>query len=349
MAPRSIVNRWGPSAAPPIDPAAPIENNEPTDPIDRTEPAEPIDRIDPAEPIDRIDPAEPIDAAKPTLQSERIDQARPDRSPPSIGTTCRCVGSRACCDRSEWVGQSASVIGSPNMAATTAPPLRKALKRRAPGLAAEREMWDAGCRAVVGIDEVGRGSWAGPLMIGAAVLPSDRRVYKVRDSKMLTEREREALFDRITEWCVAWAVGWATQSECDEMGMSDAQRLAARRAIEGLGVQPDGVLLDGNWDFVGRAEHPTDRQGRRDLPVDRGGVDRGQGHAGSSDARRSRELSRLRLRLEQGLSVPPTQDGAGRHGPDRDPPAVVGVHGQHAVDGHPATCGRPDPQLALST
>ncbi len=137
------------------------------------------------------------------------------------------------------------------MAATTAPPLRKALKRRSPGLAAEREMWDAGFRTIVGIDEVGRGSWAGPLMIGAAVLPSDRRVYKVRDSKMLTEREREALFDRITDWCVAWAVGWATQPECDEMGMSAAQRLAARRAIEGLGVEPDGVLLDGNWDFVG--------------------------------------------------------------------------------------------------
>jgi ribonuclease HII len=139
------------------------------------------------------------------------------------------------------------------MAATTAPPLRKALKRQAPGLAVEREMWEAGARTVVGIDEVGRGAWAGPLMIGAAVLPTDRRVYKVRDSKVLTEREREALFDRIIEWCVAWSVGWATQPECDEMGMSEAQRLAARRAIDGLGVAPDGVLLDGNWDFVGLA------------------------------------------------------------------------------------------------
>jgi len=137
------------------------------------------------------------------------------------------------------------------MAATTAPPLRKALKRRAPGLVVEREMWAGGASTVVGIDEVGRGAWAGPLMIGAAVLPTDRRVYKVRDSKMLTEREREALFDRITEWCVSWSVGWATQVECDELGMSEAQRLAARRAIEGLTVEPDGVLLDGKWDFVG--------------------------------------------------------------------------------------------------
>jgi ribonuclease HII len=143
------------------------------------------------------------------------------------------------------------------MAVTTAPPLRKALKRQSPGLAVERELWADGATTVVGIDEVGRGAWAGPLMIGAAVLPTDRRVYKVRDSKMLTEREREALFDRITDWCVSWSVGWATQVECDELGMSEAQRVAARRAIDGLAVEPDGVLLDGKWDFVG---HPNTRR-----------------------------------------------------------------------------------------
>ncbi len=133
----------------------------------------------------------------------------------------------------------------------TAPTLRKVLKGKGPSLAVERQLWSAGHRAVVGMDEVGRGSWAGPLTIGAAVLPPDRRVYKVRDSKALTEREREALFDRISTWCVAWSVGHATHRECDDLGMSEAQRLAARRAIAGLGVEPDRVLLDGNWDFVG--------------------------------------------------------------------------------------------------
>ena len=137
------------------------------------------------------------------------------------------------------------------MGTATAPQLRKALKRRAPGLSIERELWADGHEVVVGVDEVGRGAWAGPLTIGAAVLPRDRRVNKVRDSKALTEREREALFDRIAQWCSAWAVGHASQAECDELGMSEAQRLAARRAIEGLGVRPDRVLLDGNWDFVG--------------------------------------------------------------------------------------------------
>jgi ribonuclease HII len=115
----------------------------------------------------------------------------------------------------------------------------------------ERGLWSEGHEVVAGIDEVGRGAWAGPISVGVAVLPRDRRVYKVRDSKMLTEEERERLFDRIASWCRAWAVGHATQEECDLLGMSAAQRLAARRAMDGLGLDVDAVLVDGRWDFVG--------------------------------------------------------------------------------------------------
>jgi ribonuclease HII len=140
---------------------------------------------------------------------------------------------------------------------TTVPKLRKALKSEAPGLLEERAFWDAGHEVVVGIDEVGRGSWAGPLTIGAAVVPRDRRLYKLRDSKALTEQEREALFDRIAAWCQAWSVGHASAQECDELGMSAAQRLAARRALDGLGLAADAVILDGKWDFVG---HPVTRR-----------------------------------------------------------------------------------------
>lgn len=135
--------------------------------------------------------------------------------------------------------------------AATVPTLRKALKAKPPGLSVERALWGDGHDVVVGVDEVGKGAWAGPLTIGAVVVPKDRRLYKVRDSKMLTETEREAMFDRIVDWCDHWAVGHATHDECDELGMSDAQRLAARRAIAALGVAPDQVLADGNWDFVG--------------------------------------------------------------------------------------------------
>lgn len=135
--------------------------------------------------------------------------------------------------------------------ASTVAKLRVATQGRSPSLRIERELWDGGADVVVGVDEVGRGAWAGPLTVGAAVLPKDRRVYKVRDSKMLTEVEREAMFDRIAGWCTAWAVGHVSHEECDALGMSAAQKLAAARAIDGLGVVPDQVLIDGNWDFVG--------------------------------------------------------------------------------------------------
>jgi ribonuclease HII len=132
--------------------------------------------------------------------------------------------------------------------------LRPALRRQAPSIRVERALWAAGQQVVVGMDEVGRGAWAGPLMVGAAVIPPDRRVYKVRDSKLLTEAEREALFDRVAGWCVAWGVGHATAEECDELGMSEAQRRAARRALSALGLTPDWVMVDGKWDFVGGAQ-----------------------------------------------------------------------------------------------
>jgi ribonuclease HII len=121
---------------------------------------------------------------------------------------------------------------------------------RPPTRRVEHELWDAGHDLVVGIDEVGRGAWAGPLMIGAAVLPRERRVNGVRDSKVLSERQREELFDRVAGWCSAWAVGAASQEECDELGMAEAQRLATRRAIDALGVRPDAAIVDGKWNFV---------------------------------------------------------------------------------------------------
>ena len=131
------------------------------------------------------------------------------------------------------------------MTAITVPRLRPSLKRQSPGLSVERELWTSDDTIVVGMDEVGRGAWAGPISVGAAVVPRDRRVYKIRDSKMLTEDEREAMFDRIASWCQVWAVGHASHEECDELGMSDAQRLAAQRALDALGVTPDHVLVDG--------------------------------------------------------------------------------------------------------
>lgn len=121
---------------------------------------------------------------------------------------------------------------------------------RAPTRKIEQELWAVGYDTIVGIDEVGRGAWAGPLVVGAAILPRDTRVLGVRDSKMLSEKERERLFDRIAAWCTTWGVGAASQEECDELGMAAAQRLACQRAINELTIKPDIAVVDGTWDFV---------------------------------------------------------------------------------------------------
>ncbi len=134
---------------------------------------------------------------------------------------------------------------------TTGPKLRKALQGRAPSLEFERAAWSAGAQVVVGLDEVGRGAWAGPLTVGAVAVPPDRRITKVRDSKQLTPAERVALVPRIETWALSWGIGHAWPEECDELGMAAAQRLAAHRALEALGVVPDHLLVDGPHDFVG--------------------------------------------------------------------------------------------------
>ena len=130
---------------------------------------------------------------------------------------------------------------------------------------AERELWDAGHEWVVGIDEVGRGAWAGPLMVGAAVLPRDRRVNGVRDSKRLSEANRESMFDRVADWCAAWSVGAASELECDQLGMAAAQRLATRRALDALSIRPDAAIVDGSWDFVSPMVQHVDMRVKADL------------------------------------------------------------------------------------
>lgn len=124
---------------------------------------------------------------------------------------------------------------------------------RTPTLAAERRLWEAGHKVVAGVDEAGWGALAGPVSVGAAVVPKDMPIPdRLRDSKALKKAtHREAVFDLVREWCEHWAVGHATHAECDEMGFLEARSLAADRALDGLGVEADHVLVDGNMDFVG--------------------------------------------------------------------------------------------------
>ncbi len=128
-------------------------------------------------------------------------------------------------------------------------PTHRISRPSVPGIAFERPHWDAGA-VVAGIDEVGRGAWAGPLTLAAVVLPTDRRMYKLRDSKVLAPEVRERLSDRLQQFAVGIGIGHASNVEVDRVGLSEATRRAARRAVAALPVEPDVMLVDGTWDFL---------------------------------------------------------------------------------------------------
>jgi ribonuclease HII len=104
----------------------------------------------------------------------------------------------------------------------------------------------------VGIDEVGRGSWAGPVTVCALVPPTEH-LSGVRDSKMLLPQEREVCAARVQTWARAIGVGHASHAECDFLGMTEALRRAATRALDQLAEQgfvPDRIILDGKFDYL---------------------------------------------------------------------------------------------------
>ena len=122
------------------------------------------------------------------------------------------------------------------------------MTRETPGLHLEQSLWQQGLSLIAGVDEAGRGAWAGPVMAAAVVLPEGRDVASalcgVRDSKQMTPRQRERWAAEIKAVARAWAVGAASAAEIDEIGILPATRLAMARAIEALGVQPAHFLFD---------------------------------------------------------------------------------------------------------
>jgi ribonuclease HII len=122
------------------------------------------------------------------------------------------------------------------------------------GYEIERDLAAGRAVRIAGVDEVGRGSWAGPVVVCAAVprpgFPDPPA--GLTDSKRLTAKRREELAAVLPGWVEAHAIGAASHEEIDELGMTAALRLAATRALEALPVEPDVVLLDGKHDYIGR-------------------------------------------------------------------------------------------------
>lgn len=130
------------------------------------------------------------------------------------------------------------------------------MTRTDPSLIFENNLWQGGLRYVAGLDEAGRGALAGPVAVGAVILPKDLSLLSttesahdsplsgVRDSKQMTPGERESSTVRIKELACAWSVAFASSEEIDSEGIVRATRLAALRALEGLSLLPEYLLTD---------------------------------------------------------------------------------------------------------
>jgi ribonuclease HII len=114
-----------------------------------------------------------------------------------------------------------------------------------PHLEFEKKYWKQGKKNLCGIDEVGRGCWAGPLYVGAVVFDEGHGMIKgVNDSKKLTPKKREELYPQIIDSAVAYGVGIVSSDEVDRYGLTDATKIAIGRAIEGLDIDIDILLTD---------------------------------------------------------------------------------------------------------
>ncbi len=118
-----------------------------------------------------------------------------------------------------------------------------------PSLKFESDLWESGLQFIAGLDEAGRGALAGPVAVGAVILPLDKTLLsstlsRARDSKQLTARMREAIAPIVKDVALAWSVGFAAADEIDSQGIVRATRLAAIRALHQFSIAPQYLLTD---------------------------------------------------------------------------------------------------------
>jgi len=110
---------------------------------------------------------------------------------------------------------------------------------------------------IAGVDEVGRGPLAGDVVAAAVILPDDHGIVGLADSKKISEKKREALFEQIKNEALAWSVARASVAEIDELNILHASLLAMHRAVDGLSIRPEWVKVDGNkipnWSYAAEA------------------------------------------------------------------------------------------------
>jgi len=109
----------------------------------------------------------------------------------------------------------------------------------------EKKKWNEGFQNIAGVDEVGRGPFAGPVVACAVIMPKDFKIHRLTDSKKLSKKEHEFFAEEVKEHALAWEIGIATVEEIDEINIKQASCLAMKRAVEGLKVKADYILVDG--------------------------------------------------------------------------------------------------------
>jgi ribonuclease HII len=144
-----------------------------------------------------------------------------------------------------------------------------------PSLDSERRIFERGNRFVIGIDEVGRGAIAGPVAVGVSLIDKTNPALeawpqKLQDSKLMTAKSRSEIHEPLAKWVSSYAVGFSTNTEIDELGISEALRLAAGRALEDLFndatfrklIAEEGavILLDGSQNWLGKVSYGLDVQ-----------------------------------------------------------------------------------------
>lgn len=108
----------------------------------------------------------------------------------------------------------------------------------------ERNLYSIGIKNIVGIDEAGRGPLAGPVVVGAVIMKQESFIEGVNDSKKISEKKRERLYEQITEEAIAWSVGIVDQKEIDEINILNATKKALKMAIMNLQVKPERIVVD---------------------------------------------------------------------------------------------------------
>lgn len=108
----------------------------------------------------------------------------------------------------------------------------------------EQKLYDDKIKYIAGIDEAGRGPLAGPVVIGCVIMKKESFIEYVNDSKKVSEKRREALYEKITEEAISWSTGIVWQNEIDEINILNATKKALTMAIDNLDIKPDTILVD---------------------------------------------------------------------------------------------------------